>query len=34
MLPADKINIVQAALAGDSGVYGTLFLAQQAGALS
>jgi glucokinase len=34
MLPADKINIVQAALAGDSGVYGTLFLAQRAAALS
>jgi glucokinase len=34
MLPAEKINITQAALAGDSGVYGTLFLAQRAGALS
>jgi glucokinase len=34
LLPADKINILQAALAGDSGVYGTLFLAQRAGALT
>jgi len=34
MLPAEKINIMQAALAGDSGVYGTLFLAHRAGALS
>jgi glucokinase len=34
LLPADKINILQAALAGDSGVYGSLFLAQQASALS
>jgi len=34
LLPADKINILQAALAGDSGVYGTLFLAQRAAALS
>jgi glucokinase len=34
LLPADKINILQAALAGDSGVYGSLVLAQQASALS
>jgi glucokinase len=34
LLPADKINILQAALAGDSGVYGTLFLARRAGALT
>ena len=34
LLPANKINILQAALAGDSGVYGTLFLAQRAAALS
>ena len=34
LLPGNKINIVQAALASDSGIYGTLFLAQQAGALS
>jgi len=34
LFPANKVNILQAALAGDSGVYGTLFLAQRAGALS
>jgi len=34
LLPADKINILQAALAGDSGVYGSLVLARQASALS
>ena len=34
LFPADKVNILQAALAGDSGVYGSLFLAQRAGALS
>ena len=34
LFPADKVNILQAALAGDSGVYGSLFLARRAGALS
>jgi glucokinase len=32
MLPAEKINILQASLAGDSGIYGALLLAQRAGA--
>jgi glucokinase len=32
MLPGEKINILQASLAGDSGIYGALLLAQRAGA--